>query len=80
MLKEWEKCLWTRNVAATLRYEKGMFYLLFVANDTGKTYLFRASDLKGPWQKNESRAFTMTARFCLMRAVPSLPTETVRFM
>ena len=43
--------------AATLRYEKGMFYLLFVANDTGKTYLFRASDLKGPWQKNEIEGF-----------------------
>ena len=43
--------------AATLRYEKGMFYLIFVANDTGKTYLFRAPDLKGPWQKNEIEGF-----------------------
>ena len=43
--------------AATLRYEKGMFYLIFVANDTGKTYLFRAPDLKGPWQKNEIDGF-----------------------
>ena len=30
--------------------------------------------------KMKSRAFTMTARFCLMRDVPSLPTETARFM
>ena len=43
--------------AATLRYEKGMFYLIFVANDTGKTYLFRAPDLKGAWQKNEIEGF-----------------------
>ena len=37
--------------------KKGMFYLIFVANDTGKTYLFRAPDLKGPWQKNEIEGF-----------------------
>jgi len=37
--------------------KNGMFYLIFVANDTGKTYLFRAPDLKGPWQKNEIEGF-----------------------
>ena len=67
--------------AATLRYEKGMFYLIFVANDTGKTYLFRAPDLKGPWQKNEIEGFyhDCSLLFDEGRAF-FLPTETARFM
>ena len=28
--------------AASLRYHKGMYYICFVANDTGKTYLYTA--------------------------------------
>ena len=43
--------------AATLRYHEGMFYIVFVANDMGKTYLFRARDLKGPWKRNEVEGF-----------------------
>ncbi len=43
--------------AATLRYHEGMFYLVFVANDTGKTYLFRAKEIQGPWQRNEIAGF-----------------------
>lgn len=37
--------------AATLRYHKGIFYLCFVANDTGKTYLFRSKKFRGLGQK-----------------------------
>lgn len=38
--------------AATIRFHKGKFYICFVANDTGKTYLFTAEDIEGPWIKN----------------------------
>lgn len=43
--------------AATLRYHEGMFYIIFVANDTGKTYLFRSEDMEGPWKKNIIEGF-----------------------
>ena len=43
--------------AATLRWHEGMFYLVFVANDTGKTYLFRAKEIQGPWEKSEIEGF-----------------------
>ncbi len=43
--------------AASLRYHEGTFYVCFVANDTGKTYLFRASDVKGPWKRSEIEGF-----------------------
>lgn len=43
--------------AATLRWHEGMFYLVFVANDTGKTYLFRSEDIRGPWRRNEIEGF-----------------------
>lgn len=40
--------------AATLRYNDGMFYMLFVANDQHKTYMFRTRDIEnGPWERNE---------------------------
>ncbi len=38
--------------AASLRYHKGIFYICFVANDTGKTYLFRSASIAGPWRKS----------------------------
>ncbi len=38
--------------AASLRYHKGIFYIVFVANDTGKTYLYRSSSITGPWDKS----------------------------
>lgn len=38
--------------AATLRYHKGTFYILFVANDTHKTYLYRSRSIEGPWEKS----------------------------
>ena len=37
--------------AASLRYNKGLFYICFVANDTHKTYLFTSSSIEGPWEK-----------------------------
>lgn len=43
--------------AATLRYHKGIFYICFVANDTGKTYIFRSSNIMGPWTRNEMKGF-----------------------
>ncbi|MCQ2457330.1 MAG: glycoside hydrolase 43 family protein [Clostridia bacterium] len=38
--------------AGSLRYHNGVFYLLFVCNDTHKTYCFSASDPSGPWEKH----------------------------
>ena len=38
--------------AASLRYHEGMFYVVFVCNDTHKTYLYRASSIEGPWKKS----------------------------
>lgn len=38
--------------AASLRYHNNTFYVCFVANDTGKTYLYTSSSIDGPWKKN----------------------------
>ncbi len=38
--------------AASLRYHNGLFYVCFVANDTGKTYLYTAKEIGGPWKKS----------------------------
>ena len=35
--------------AASLRYRAGTFYVTFIANDTGKTYIFRSESIMGPW-------------------------------
>ncbi len=43
--------------AASLRYHEGLFYLCFVANDTGKTYLFRTDDIEGAWIRSEIKGF-----------------------
>ncbi len=43
--------------AASLRYHKGTFYVVFVANDTHKTYLYRAQDINGPWTKSNIEGF-----------------------
>ena len=43
--------------AASIRYHKGTFYVCFVANDTGKTYLYKATDITGPWKKNTIEGF-----------------------
>ena len=43
--------------AATLRYHEGTFYVVFVCNDTHKTYLYRANAVEGPWTKSEIEGF-----------------------
>lgn len=43
--------------AASLRWHKGRFYVCFVANDTGKTYLFHSDRIQGPWQKQVVNGF-----------------------
>ncbi len=36
--------------AASLRYHRGRFYVCFGARKTGKTYIFSAGDIEGPWE------------------------------
>lgn len=43
--------------AASLRYHNGLFYVIFVANDTHKTYLYRSPSIDGPWKKSEIEGF-----------------------
>ena len=43
--------------AATLRYHEGMFYVIFVCNDTHKTYLYRSGNIEGPWNKSTIEGF-----------------------
>ncbi len=43
--------------AASIRYHKGNFYVCFVANDTGKTYLYQSPDIHGPWKKQVIEGF-----------------------
>lgn len=43
--------------AASLRHHRGVFYVCFVANETRKTYLFRAADMAGPWLRSEIEGF-----------------------
>lgn len=43
--------------AASLRFHEGMFYVVFVCNDTHKTYLYKASDIAGPWVKSTIEGF-----------------------
>lgn len=43
--------------AATLRWHKGTFYVIFVANDTKKTYLYRAENIEGPWRRSYIEGF-----------------------
>lgn len=43
--------------AATLRFHKGIFYVCFVANDTGKTYLYQSENILGPWRRHYVEGF-----------------------
>lgn len=43
--------------AASLRYHEGLFYVVFVCNDTHKTYLYRAEKIEGPWSKDTIEGF-----------------------
>ena len=46
--------------ATTLRYHKGTWYALFVANDQHKTYLYKTKNIeKGPWKRNVIDGFFM---------------------
>ena len=39
--------------ATTLRYNDGVYYALFVANDQHKTYIYRTQDIvNGPWERS----------------------------
>jgi len=38
--------------AASLRYHKGTFYVVFVSHYSETTYLFKATDIMGPWEKS----------------------------
>ena len=58
-----EQCLQGGNIygqgmwAASLRYHKGTYYVCFVANDTGKTYLYTANQVEGSWKKQIVEGF-----------------------
>ncbi|PIH55395.1 glycoside hydrolase 43 family protein [Paenibacillus sp. LK1] len=43
--------------AASLRYHQGTFYVIFVANDTRKTYLYTSASISGPWDKRIVEGF-----------------------
>ncbi len=43
--------------APSLRFHEGTFYLMFAANDTKTTYLYRASSVEGPWKKSVVAGF-----------------------
>lgn len=43
--------------APSFRYHKGIFYLVFAANDTQKTYLFRTHSLQESWDFNYIEGF-----------------------
>lgn len=43
--------------AASLRRRGDTFYISFIAHDTGKTYLFHAKDMRGPWTKGTIEGF-----------------------
>ncbi|KAB8141225.1 glycosyl hydrolase 43 family protein [Chloroflexia bacterium SDU3-3] len=43
--------------AASLRHHGGTFYVCFVANDTRKTYLYQAQDIRGPWRRQIVEGF-----------------------
>lgn len=43
--------------AASLRFHRGIYYICFVANDTGKTYLYTADKIEGAWEKRNVEGF-----------------------
>lgn len=43
--------------AASLRYHNGIFYVVFVCNDTQKTYLYTSKSISGPWAKSNIEGF-----------------------
>lgn len=43
--------------AASLRYHNGLFYVVFVANDTHQSYVYTAREIEGEWQRHEIKGF-----------------------
>lgn len=43
--------------AASLRYHDGYFFVVFVCNDTHKTYVYTSRSIDGPWEKNYLEGF-----------------------
>lgn len=43
--------------APTMRYHDGVYHIVFVANDTHKTYHYTATDIMGPWKKSYIEGF-----------------------
>lgn len=43
--------------APCLRYHDGVFHVIFIANDTRKTYHFTAENPEGPWKKSYIEGF-----------------------
>ena len=43
--------------APSLRFHDGTFYVVFSSNDLKKTFLYKATSLKGPWKRNEIEDF-----------------------
>lgn len=43
--------------AATLRHHRGMFHILFVCNDTGRSYHYTAENPEGPWTYHPVEGF-----------------------
>ena len=43
--------------APVIRFNDGVFYVAFSSNDMNKTYLFRSTELKGPWNRSEIKGF-----------------------
>lgn len=43
--------------APCLRYHDGVFHVIFIANDTRKTYHFTAKNPEGPWKKSYIEGF-----------------------
>ncbi|OWR28269.1 acetyl xylan esterase [Saccharibacillus sp. O23] len=53
-----EKQIYSQGMwAASLRYHEGRFYVVFVANDTRRTYLYTADTIEGPWEKRYIEGF-----------------------
>ncbi len=43
--------------AASLRFHEGIFHVVFVANDTHKTYHYTAESVTGPWTRHPMEGF-----------------------
>lgn len=53
-----DKGIYARGMwAASLKYHDGKFYIIFVANDTQKTYLYTSDEIEGPWEKRYIEGF-----------------------